>query len=510
MPPPQLPADAPVAQVLVPPLKRPRVPRRVEAQFRVHSARAIVAPLRERNLRVVLVLLVRHRTQGLAGESIVRHLHVPLVRQVRLDHRVRAVRVPDAVPVRLDGLDQPAGPELLDHLHPRVLARQPHEHRSTPEFLRVVPPVLVGDRRVGPHHVDHLQIVPLTDLPVVRIVRGRHLQEPGRVPRLGVARLRVRHHHVLVFHDRDHAPDHGQLDAQPAQRRRTRVRRIHRHRRVAQVRLRPRGRDGQPRTLVLGHLLRTRVAPGGQLRPRHRRRLVVAVARVRQRVPQVVELPVYLAVLDLVVRQRGLRHRVPVHQTLAAIDEPVLEQPKERLAHRPRAHLVHRETPTVPVRRRPHPLELLGDRRLVLVLERLHPGHERLAPVLVSALPLLLQQPLLHTRLGRDPRVVRPRQPQRLEPHHPVRPHQHVLQCAVERMSDMKPVRDVGRRHQDAIRPGPTAQHTRRVRRERPGTLPQRPDPSLVLRRCVLRGQIARFLTDSLGTLARIRHKAAV
>ena len=72
-------------------------------------------------------------------------------------------------------------------------------------------------------------------------------------------------------------------------------------------------------------------------------------------------MPVDLLHLHFIVRERGLRRRVPVHQPLAAVDQAVLEELEERLAHGARARLVHRERLAVPVARAAHRLELVGD-----------------------------------------------------------------------------------------------------------------------------------------------------
>jgi len=40
----------------------------------------------------------------------------------------------------------------------------------------------------------------------------------------------------------------------------------------------------------------------------------------------------------IVVGERGARHGVPVHEPLAAVDEPLVEESQERRAHRGRAH----------------------------------------------------------------------------------------------------------------------------------------------------------------------------
>ena len=69
----------------------------------------------------------------------------------------------------------------------------------------------------------------------------------------------------------------------------------------------------------------------------------------------------HLFVLDLVVAERGLGADRPVHHVEAAIDEPLLVERHEDLAHRLTEPLVHREPLTRPVAARPDLLQLLRD-----------------------------------------------------------------------------------------------------------------------------------------------------
>ena len=67
-------------------------------------------------------------------------------------------------------------------------------------------------------------------------------------------------------------------------------------------------------------------------------------AAVRQRVAERDELALDVLVLDLGVREPGLVRRAPVDQSLAAVDQAVVVPADERLAHRAREPLVHRES----------------------------------------------------------------------------------------------------------------------------------------------------------------------
>ncbi len=105
---------------------------------------------------------------------------------------------------------------------------------------------------------------------------------------------------------------------------------------------------------------------------------------------QVPEVAVDLAHLDLVVGQGGLGGGVPIHEAFAAVDQPVFEQPEERLAHGFGADVVHGEPLAVPVARAAHGLELVGDALLVFILPRLDLFDERLAAGLTFGFELFV------------------------------------------------------------------------------------------------------------------------
>jgi hypothetical protein len=162
--------------------------------------------------------------------------------------------------------------------------------------------------------------------------------------------------------------------------------------------------------------------------------------------------PVHLLHLDFVVRQRCQRHRVPVHEALAAIDQPVLEQAEERLAHGFRALLVHRESQAVPVARAAHGLELGDDLLLVLVLPGLDLGDEDLALELRPPLAFFLHHTLLDHRLRRDPGVVGAGEPAGVVAGHPAPAGEDVLDRVVQGVAEVKRRGDVRRGDDDGER----------------------------------------------------------
>ena len=419
VPPPQLARDAPVADVLVPHLEVLCVARGEEAQFAVARHRR---PGRDRRRQRALDLVLRHRAQRRAAQAVVGHAHIPLVAEVRLDRHMRAVRVADRVAVRLRVLEEAVRLEPRDDLLARLFARQADE--CTRLGRDIHPAVAVADRAVGRHDIDRGERVALPDVPVVRVVRGRHLEEARRELRLrigGVAAHRRGHHDIVVLDDRDLAADDREPQLLAAQRRRARVLRVDRDGGVAEHRLGARGRDRD-------------------------------MARaIRKRIAQVPEVPVDLLHLDLVVGERRLRDGVPVHEALAAVDEAVAEERAERVAHGRRAGLVHREARAVEVARAAHRLELPEDRGLVLVLPLLHLLDEPFAREVGALLPLE-KEALLDDRLRGDARVVGAGHPQRVRALHAVVAREEVLQRVVEGVAEVERGRDIRRRDEDRVR----------------------------------------------------------
>ncbi len=134
---------------------------------------------------------------------------------------------------------------LPEPLHNRLTRLKTiHPQQKLRILAAVLPPILIADRPVRRHHINHVQPMPLPDLPVVRIMRRRHLQKPRRKTRLLVLALRVRQHHVLIRHNRYLPPGDRQPHLLAHQRRRPRITRMHRHRRITQHRLWPRRRHG--------------------------------------------------------------------------------------------------------------------------------------------------------------------------------------------------------------------------------------------------------------------------
>mmetsp|Transcript_22113 Transcript_22113/g.86955 ORF Transcript_22113/g.86955 Transcript_22113/m.86955 type:complete len:299 (+) Transcript_22113:780-1676(+) len=224
---------------------------------------------------------------------------------------------------------------------------------------------------------------------------------------------------VVIGDDRDLAVGQRQLDLLADQRSVALVLRVDHHGHVAQHRLRSCGRhDDRART-------------------------------VHQRVADVPQRAVFFLARHLQVRHRGLQHRVPAHEPLAAVDQAFLVQPHEGLDDHLRELLVHREVLVAPAHRVAQPAHLAGDGVAGLLLPVPHPRDEVLAAQVVAALARGLQLALDDDLRG-DAGVVCARHPQRVVAAHAVVARQRVHHRLVEGMAHVQRAGHIGRRQLDA------------------------------------------------------------
>ena len=287
----------------------------------------------------------------------------------------------------------------------------------------IQPAVLFGRRVVQPgierEDADRLQAMALADLVVVEVVCRSDLDRAA-------AELRV---DVLVGNDRDGASGKRQLDALADHRAIALILGMHRDRHVAQHGLRTRGRHAD-RTLA-----------------------------VRERIAQLPELAVFFRGVDLEVGDCGAEHRVPVHQTLAAVDEAFLVEAHENFHHGARHLGVHGEVArflslgvgVLPVGRGTEAAHLPRDGRARLLLPSPDALDEFLAPEVVAALALFLELALDHDLRG-DAGVVGADHPVGVEAAHAMEADQRVHQGLLERMAHVQRAGDVRRRQLDAVR----------------------------------------------------------
>ena len=135
-------------------------------------------------------------------------------------------------------------------------------------------------------------------------------------------------------------------------------------------------------------------------------------SRPDHRIANLVQLARNFLVLDFKIGNRRPAPRTPVHDVLAAINQPFFIQPDENLAHRARKILVHGEVFAVPVHRRAQPLHLVENGAAVMLLPLPHPLDEFFASQIAALLAFAGQLALDHHLRG-DAGMVGARQPQR-------------------------------------------------------------------------------------------------
>ncbi len=273
--------------------------------------------------------LERARREGLGADE-------PLGLETRLHDVVRALAAPEHELVRSLAFEVAERGEVLEDAGP---GREPIQSGvGTRDGV---------ERSVVLHHVDGRQAVPVADLEVGGIVGGSHLH--GTRPEGAVHGLVGHDGHVAV-HERDpHAPAHERGVA--------RVLGMHRHARVAQDRLGPGGGHGDPRGRVgCRRCLIDQVVAERPDRPLGRRRDHLEVGQARPAA------------------------RAPVDERLGPVGQPGSKEPRERVADRRGAAIVHRVAEPAPVRRRTDPPLLAEHHRLRGIREGAHALEVSIAP----------------------------------------------------------------------------------------------------------------------------------
>ena len=182
----------------------------------------------------------------------------------------------------------------------------------------------------------------------------------------------------------------------------------------------------------------------------------------RQRVFKVPHVAGRFDVFDLKIRNRRLKVRIPVDQSLAAIDQPVVvhldEYLDDRVVEIAFGHVFggtggtgHRERFAGPITGRAQPFELADDGATGFSLPFPDFGGERFAAQLGARWFVLFGKAAFDHHLCGDACVICAGLPERVEPAHPVPAHQNVLQCVVESVPHMQHARNVGGRDHDGI-----------------------------------------------------------
>ncbi len=326
-----------------------------------------------------------------------RHLDEPLLADQGLDHRVAPLAMPNGMSMRL-------------HLDQRAVRLQPLNH-PPPCFGHRHPgegPGGLVHRAVQVHHERHREAVPAADLEVVGIVGRGHLHRPGAERR--IHRL-VRDNRNLPIHNRQ---PHRLADEMRV----AGVLRVDRHSGVAQHRLRPRRGDD--------HYL--------------------AVLAALDRVGEVPERRLLLAVDHLEIRQRRHAPRAPGDDPLPPVDQPLVVEVLEDVPNRAGRPRIHREVKARPVAGSAQDPKLLPRPTPVAVHVGPDPFQEPFPPQIVAGQPLP-RQFLLHDPLAGDPGVVGTREPKCRLAEHPVETGHHVFNGDKERVADVQLAGQIRRGH---------------------------------------------------------------
>ena len=179
----------------------------------------------------------------------------------------------------------------------------------------------------------------------------------------------------------------------------------------------------------------------------------------RQRVFEVPHVAVGFDVLNFEVGNRGLKMRVPVHQTLAAVDEALVVHFDKDFDHgvvevalfasRGIRSTRHGERVARPVAGRTQTFQLADDGVAVLAFPFPNLVEECLTAQITTTRLTRRGEHLFDLKLGRDPCVVLTRLPERVKAAHTVPTDQNILQRVVERMAHVQCARHVRRRDHD-------------------------------------------------------------
>ena len=348
--------------------------------------------------RVQTDLVVHHRIEGGLSEAI--HLEEPLHRELRLDGHEGTLGVTDLIRVVLDLLHQTSCDEVSLDLLTHVEA----VHASVGATMLVERAVVVED-------IDGLELVLLTEHIVIDVVRRRDLQTAR-------TELDV---DVLVLDDGDCTADdrHDELLA-----------------------------TEEVIALVIGVDTYGGVPHDGLGTGRSDDDILICLAL--DEVAQIIELTLLLLIDDLLVAEGSLCLGVPVHDTHAAVDEPLAVEVDEDVDDALATLIVHGEGGTLPVAGSTEALELLEDDAPVLarpVPSVLEEGFARQ----VVLLDALSSQTADDLRFCSDRGVVGTRYPAGVEATLTRTAHEDILDTIIEHVPHVQHTRDVGGRDDDGI-----------------------------------------------------------
>ena len=227
--------------------------------------------------------------------------YIPLIRQVGLDYRTAAITPWHHQLVVVCFLDKTERLQILDNAFSCLESIQPAIGVGR----------VVIETGIDIEEIYFFQVVPLADLVIVEVVRRGDFHATA-------AELRI---DIVVCDNRDAAAGQRKIDHAADEMPVTFVIRANGHGGIAQHRLRTgRGHDQE-------------------------------ILRVDQRVTQVPQVAVLFLRQDFEIRQGGVQHGVPIHEPLAAVDQPFFVETDKDLGNGIRQLVVHREALTAPVHR---------------------------------------------------------------------------------------------------------------------------------------------------------------
>ena len=144
----------------------------------------------------------------------------------------------------------------------------------------------------------------------------------------------------------------------------------------------------------------------------------------------------------LKIRNRRAEHRIPVNQTRATINQPILVQAHKCFHHRFGHFLIHGEVLTRPINGRAHAADLLADDVARLFFPFPNFGGKCFAPQ-VGTIHTLRRQLTLNHNLCGNPCVVSTGNPCRVLATHTRMAHTRIHHRLIERVSHVQRARDI-------------------------------------------------------------------
>src|SRR5690554_6236636 len=279
-----------------------------------------------------LDVAILHGFDGRFGQAL--YCDKPLIGEQRLDNVAGAVAVGQGVVDRLDLFQQPGSLHVGDHAFARfetvqasVGLGQARVDLGQRTALNIKDLGLGQNRGVLGEDIDQWQAVAFAHFIVIEVVSRGNLDAAGTFLHVGV-----------FIGDDGNAPAHQwQLNELADQRGVARILGVDCYTGVAEQGFGAGSSDYQ-------------VIQAG-----------IGLDAIRQRIAEVPELALLLAVLHFEIGDGGVQGRIPVDQAFATVDQPFLIQPYEDLLYRLVEAVVHGETFTGPVDAAPHAAQLAGD-----------------------------------------------------------------------------------------------------------------------------------------------------